>query len=181
MARLEPAIANGSLLKLYRALWAPYYEAALQILGSTGTILALGDPAHGQPTATTFTTKGEEQAVFTWSEAPHSFDTALDLTDPASFQGIIPVVSLNGTDEEADTPDAAYWSRDDSGSNPLSVGAWVWMTNTATQRDILSKWKAGGKLDAIDARVRGIERILLEVRLPLNEQPGPIRVAGYPA
>ena len=34
-------------------------------------------------------------------------------------------------------------------------------------------WAA--KLDAIDARVRGIERILLEVRLPLNEQPGPIR------
>ena len=34
-------------------------------------------------------------------------------------------------------------------------------------------WAA--KLDAIDARVRGIERILLEIRLPLNEQPGPIR------
>ena len=142
MARLEPAIANGSLLKLYRALWAPYYEAALRILGSTGTILAIGDPAHGQPTASTFTTKGEEQVAVTWSEAPSLFDTPLDLTDPASFQGIVPILSLNGTDEEADAPDTNYWSRGDGANDfAFSVGAWVNISGTA-RKMILAKFDA---------------------------------------
>ena len=119
MARLEPAVQSGGLLKLYQALWAPYYQAVLNILGSTGTILPIGDPHHGQPNATTLTTKGEEQVTFTWSEAPGSFDTPLDLTDPDSFQGIVPVVEFNGTDEEADTGSALITSY------ALSWGAWV--------------------------------------------------------
>lgn len=103
-------------------LWGPIYEAKLSILGSTGLILPIGDPKHGQPNATTFTTVGEEQVVFTWSEAPASFDTALDLTGKASFQGIIPIVAFNASDEEADTPDIAYFSRV---TGTFSVGLWI--------------------------------------------------------
>ena len=66
MARLEPAVQSGSLLKLYQSLWAPYYQSVLNILGSTGVILPLGDPHHGQPDATSFTTKGGAQLTFTW-------------------------------------------------------------------------------------------------------------------
>ena len=144
MARLEPAVTSGGLLKLYQALWAPYYQAALSVLGSAGTVLPFGDPHHGQPNATTFATKGEEQVTFTWSEAPNAFDTPLDLTGPASFQGIIPLVGFNETDEEADTPDADYWFVDDSAAAPLSLGAWVSFPAAGGIRTILSKWDSAG-------------------------------------
>ncbi len=145
MARLEPAVQSGGLLKLYQALWAPYYQAVLNILGSTGVVLPLGDPHHGQPNATTFTTKGEERVTFTWSEAPSSFDTPLDLTDADSFQGVVPVLRFNGTDEEADTPDAAFWSVDDSGDNGFSLGAWIHVTDTANHRAILAKYAVSNR------------------------------------
>ena len=135
MGRLEVAVNRGSVLQLYQAMWGPLYEAVLNILGSTGVILPIGDPKHGQPNATTFTTVGEEQVTFTWSEAPASFDTPLDLASPDSWQGIIPVVDFNGTDEEADSPDAAYWTR---ALAAMSVGAWV--NTTAATGTILGKF-----------------------------------------
>lgn len=137
MGRLEPVIHSGGLLALYPALWAPYYAAVLDVLGPTGTILPLGDPPHGQPNATTFTTKGEEQVTFTWSEAPSAFDTKLDLTDPASFQGIIPLVKFNGTDEDASSPDAAYWTRVGAA---FSIGAWVNVASLTANHSLLSKY-----------------------------------------
>ena len=104
-------------------------------------IFLFGDPHHGQPNATTFTTKGAQQASFTWSEAPGSFDTALDLTDPDSFQGIMPVLSLNGTDEEADSPDAAFWSHGDGATDSaFSLAAWVKASDFGAVRHILTKW-----------------------------------------
>ena len=139
MARVEVPVVSGSLLQFYQIMWGPIYESVLNILGSTGTILPIGDPKHGQPNATAFTTVGEEQVTFTWSEAPNSFDTKLDLTSADSFQGIIPIVEFNGTDEEADTPDAAYWSRDDSAGQGFSVGVWCHVTDTAAHRVLLSK------------------------------------------
>ena len=158
MARLEPTVQSGGLLKLYQALWAPYYQAVLNVLGSTGVILPIGDPHHGQPNATTFTTKGEEQLTFTWSEAPSAFDTALDLTSPDSFQGIVPVVTLNGTDEEADSPDATYWSRGD-GSNdfPMSLGLWAYLVDP-TSSSFLSKYGAGGSQEYI-AHLNGADKL----------------------
>ena len=141
MANLEVGINRGSQLQFYQAMWGPLYEAVLNILGSTGVILPIGDPKHGQPNATTFTTVGEEQVTFTWSEAPNSFDTKLDLTDPASYQGIIPVLSFNGSDEEADSPDAAFWTR---ASNPFSIGVWF------RTDDVGSNHRFIGKDDAVD-------------------------------
>jgi hypothetical protein len=136
MSRLELVINRGSTLQLYEAIWGPVYEAVLNILGSSGVVLPLGDPKHGQPGASTFTTVGEEQVTFTWSEAPNAFDSRLDLTDPASFQGVVPVVSFNGTDEEADSPDATYWP---SGAG-FSLGFWVNATDNLTA-DLLAKWE----------------------------------------
>ena len=118
MARLEVAVNRGALLQFYEAMWAPAYEAVLAILGANGAVLPIGDPKHGQPNAATFKSVGDVQAVFTWSETPSTFDTPLDLTDPDSFQGIIPVVSFNGADEEADSPDAAFWSAGADGTAP---------------------------------------------------------------
>jgi hypothetical protein len=117
-------------LKWAQASWGPIYEAVLNLLGSTGTILPLGDPHHGQPDATTFKTVGGEQVTFTWSEAWNAFDGHNALADsdtfPYRFQGIIPFVDFNGTDEEADTPDITYWSRGDgSNDSAFSMGFWV--------------------------------------------------------
>mgnify|MGYP001615982530 CR=1 FL=1 len=122
MSIVAPQIASGSLLQWRAVKQASLYEAVLRILGTTGTILPIGDRFHGQPNATTFQTVGDQQVTFTWSEAPNAFDTALDLTNPDRFQGIVPVVTFNGTDEEADSPDAAYWSRV---RGVFSVGVWV--------------------------------------------------------
>ena len=130
---------NYQLIEL-QTLWAPLYEAALDILGTTGVILPIGDPQHGQPDATTFKTVGEEQVTFTWGEAPDSFDVALDLTSPDSYQGIIPILSFNGTDEEADSPDDAYWSRDDTANEGFSLGAWAHIPDDANEKYLMSKW-----------------------------------------
>jgi len=146
MSRLEVAINRGAILQFYEAMWGPIYEAVLNILGSTGTILPICDPKHGQPNAATFVTVGEEQLTWTWGEPPASFDTPLDLTDPDSFQGIIPILAFNDTDEEADSPDADYWSRDDSGSNPFSVGAWVNIAGAATG-GLFGKWITGASAE----------------------------------
>lgn len=148
MSRVEPKLEHGSLLKHNQMLWAPLYAAALDLIGTTGTILPIGDPHHGQPNATTFTTVGAEQVTFTWSEVPSGFDTPLAY--PGSFQGIIPIVKFNGTDEQADSPDAAYWERDDASDEGFSLGGWVNLVD-ATDSTLLAKqggssegsWKLG--------------------------------------
>ena len=127
MARLEVAIQRGSALQLYEAMWGPIYEAVLNILGNTGVILPIGDPLHGQPNATTFKTVGDQQSSLAWSEAPNSFDTKLDLTDPDSFQGVAPVVSFNGTDEYAEVNSALITAY------PFSFGAWFSFTAAGEQ------------------------------------------------
>lgn len=145
MAKLiAPQMHSGGLLALYRAMWEPYYEAGLSLLGSTGTIMSIGDPASGQPNATTFVPRGEEQATFTWSEALASFDVPLDLTSPDSFQGIVPVIKFNGTDEQTDTPSVSYWDGGDGTTDQkLSFGVWVNLDATATE-DLLVRDSGAG-------------------------------------
>ena len=166
MARIEVPVHSGSMLQLYQAMWGPIYESVLNVLGNTGTILPIGDPKHGQPNATTLTTVGEEQVTFTWSEAPNSFDTKLDLTDPASFQGIVPIVTFNGTDEEADSPDAAYWTRTLA---VASWGAWVKPVAGSANQTILSKHDSVGGTEewifGIDGSERGyVNRCVNDIR-----------------
>lgn len=140
MTTISPAMHSGSLLDLYKAQWSPLYASVHNLIGSTGVILPFADPDHGQPNATTFAIVGEEQFVFTWSEAPNAFDTPLDLTSPDSFQGIIPFVKFNGTDEEADSPDDIYWTR---ALVSASWGAWVKLNSgSGANERILSKHDA---------------------------------------
>ena len=128
----------------------PLYEDVLDILGPSGVILPFGnfredslacESADGTDefdglNDITFATVGAGEFTFNWSETPGTFDTS------TSFQGIIPVVEFNGTDEEADSPDAPYWSRV---AGAFSVGAWVNLID-ATNFAILSKFDAGGPL-----------------------------------
>lgn len=117
----------------------PLYAQIRDILGPTGTIIPIGDTAQENSARTAFTTLGSQQVVFTYSEAISAFDIPPTITGP----GRLPLVAFNGTDEEADTPDATYWTRDDAGgTRPFSVGAWVNVTNTAATRAIFGKWDA---------------------------------------
>ena len=114
------------------------YELMLNLLGVTGTILPIGDPLHA-PAATTFKTIGAEQVTFTYSKDPTTWD------DLQSVQGLIPVLTFDGVDEEADTPDAAYWSRDDAaGANGFSIGIWANVTNVGVARCFMAKFDESG-------------------------------------
>lgn len=144
-SRFEPRLTSGSLLDFYSQQWGPIYQAVLSILGPTGLILAGGDPRHGQPGATTFTTAGVP-VTFTWSAAPSGFTTPLGLTDRASFQGIIPIVTLNpaGSGEFAKAPDADLWARGDATNDgPFTFGIWINPLD-ATSTTMFSVWNESG-------------------------------------
>src|SRR3990167_1746264 len=82
----------------------------------------------------TVTDESKTGAVVTYSESVAAFDT------PPGVQGSGVRVYCKGTDEEADTPDAAYYSKGDSvNDKPLSIFGWVNQTATATTKTILSK------------------------------------------
>jgi len=136
MTRLRP---EYDMLADYLARWGPYYEAVFQILGATATLIPIGDPRFGQPNVTTFTTfprASGVSATFTYNKAPFTFDTPLDLTNPATFQGIVPVATLDGTDETASTPDAAGWT---NALTAMSLGVWI-RPSAISQKTIIAKW-----------------------------------------
>ena len=105
----------------------------LDILGSTGVVLPLVDPTQ----QSNFTTLGAAGAVFTWSKPLGCFDV------PPGKQADVPVVTFNGIDEKADSPDAPFWSVDDSGNAGMSMGAWLHVTDTAVVSAVLSRWDPG--------------------------------------
>jgi len=124
-----------------KLLWCPIYEGTLGIVGPTGLIIPLGDTNHENAGRTTVTTIGEEQAVFTYSEALPDWDTPPYFKGPAR----IPVITFNGTDEAALTPDAAFWSRDDAGgANGFSLRIWANIPNDGASRCFIAKYDETG-------------------------------------
>ena len=123
---------NTGISALTEAVRGNLYEAMLDILGTTATIVPLLDPKHGALSGSTVTTIGDQQVIFTASEAWADFDT------PPGVKNIVPVWDVNGIDEEADTPDAAFWTQ---ASSAFSVGAWVNLAD-ATNAYILAKYDA---------------------------------------
>ena len=114
------------------------YERVLDILGPDGTVLPLVElrPGGFGEFRSTFTTVGAAEATFTWSEPPRAFDT------PPAIQGNVPVVTFNGKDEMALTPDSDYWSRGDGSSDQaFSVGLWINPSGIGT---LLSKYGPTG-------------------------------------
>lgn len=126
-------------IEAMQALWGRLYRALDELLGPTCTQLPLGDPTYGLATATTFTGRRKETVglapTWTWSEAPSAFDAPLRPTWESSYQGIIPILELNGSDEEADTPDAAYWTS----ASGFSLALWI-LLDDITSVDLLGRW-----------------------------------------
>ena len=117
--------------------WSHIYEGVWNIVGPTGLIVPMGDTNHENAGRTICTGVGDEQPVVTYSEAVTAFDTPPYLKGP----GRIPIIAFNGTDEEADTPDAAFWSRDDAGgANGFSIRIWANITNIGAPRCFIAKY-----------------------------------------
>ena len=142
--------ATDSLCLSKAAQWESYYNLVEQQLGATATIINFGDQKNfGKVDATTgtgmkFSATGLSP-TWTWSKAPSTFDTPFDLTLPSNWLGLAPILTLDGVDEEADTPDNAFWTRDDTSSQKFSICMWINVAD-ATNSVLLSKFDATGTL-----------------------------------
>ena len=120
-----------------------YYNRIGEILGEGGAayaIIPIGDPRFENAARTTVLTTGAgalDGLTCTYSEAR----TAFDLPTFYRGRGSVPIVQFNGVDEDLSTPDAAAWTRDDSGANPVSWGFRVRLTTTPNIT-LMSKWIA---------------------------------------
>jgi len=136
---MTATLYKGSTSSFEAAQSAAVYEAVLTELGATGTIVPLGDPTY-RTGATTNTcaagVTGLPTAVFTASEALESFDI------PPTRQGICPVVTFNGSDEDIVSSDDSYWSPT---NNAFSVGGWFWLDSAAGGTDMLMAKRTSGQ------------------------------------
>ena len=125
-----------------------FYQDILDIIsagGEAACVIPIGDPGHENAARTTVTTKGVgvlDGLVFTYSEAITSFDAPIIY---ARNEFRTPDVPFNNSDEEADSPDAAAWSRDDGSSEGLSVGGRVTPAAINDQMGILGKESSGAR------------------------------------
>ena len=125
----------NSLYLKNAATWPSYYLSLQNELGATASVVDFGNQGSaGKVNAATFAGRKFHTSGLspTWtpSEALSAFDTPFDLTLESNWLGYAPILTLNGSDEDMDTPDANYWTRDDSGSNPYSGGMWVKFSGT---------------------------------------------------
>lgn len=143
----EFRLQSGSNKLLRASILSTVYEDVLSILGSGGIILPIGDPILSKLDASTFTTVRNSssgvESTWTWSEAPKDFDV------PPATRGIVPIVDFNGTDEQADTPDADYYSFGADGTAPneptFSLGLWVRPDDVSANAVFLSKFDSGNE------------------------------------
>jgi len=119
------------------------YEDVLRILGPTGVVMPLVDPNSTDPTKFGIRQidPGAVAVTFTWSKAPTGWDAPFDPVDLANWEGHVPVLTFDGSDDTiVHTSPSRYWSRDDSLGQGFSVGTWVRTERTPAHRTIMSKW-----------------------------------------
>lgn len=109
--------------------WTSVYLNRIKQLGNTATLFNFGDIGNfGALNVATgvgmkFNASGLSP-TWTWQDAggPIAFATPFDLALESNWQGLAPKLTLNNSDEEADTPDAAFWSRV---TTAYSMGMWI--------------------------------------------------------
>jgi hypothetical protein len=102
-------------------LWGPIYESVDSIIGDNGIIVPMGDTKHENVGVTTVTTHGDIAALFTYSVARTSFATSTYFLG----RNQIPIITFNGINEDLQSPDAAFWTRDDTAGQGFSMGCWI--------------------------------------------------------
>ncbi len=112
----------------YQLLWATLYEHILGIAGMgegqtpSGIIVPMGDARHENAAATQVTVVGGSSAVFTYGPGARSaFATPMYYKGP----GRIPVLTFDGSTEYLTSPDASFWSRDDSAGEGFTFRVWA--------------------------------------------------------
>ncbi len=108
-----------------------YWEPMWEILGDDATVfplVGLGD--DGLPTDASFKTRRRHanglEAVATWQETdggPAYWTNSNNYSNPDRWQGVVPIVSFDGVNDMAATPDDDYWTT--TATNLFSVGAWI--------------------------------------------------------
>jgi len=102
-----------------------YYQDIIDIIGAGGEaccVFPFGDAEFENAAHTTFLTKGQgalDGLTCTYSKDRTTFDLPT-IVFRNRFQAVFQ--PLDGVDEEADTPDADVWSRDDGSSEGMSLG-----------------------------------------------------------
>ncbi len=144
--------ALDSLWQRNFALLEPTWEQVKASLGDTCTVFPLvGLGSDGRPDAASFKTRRRTasglEAVVTWQAGeggPANWTNGNDFTRQGRWQGIVPIVNFDGVDDMASTPDNDYWSAGADGTPgnepTLSLGAWIWVKDTSTDRTILAKF-----------------------------------------
>lgn len=134
---MSPAL--DSLYLRNASYWPMFYAILEQQLGATATLINFGDQQNaGKVNASTFVGMRFSATGLapTWTPSDASgliaFETPFDLTDPANWLGLAPILTLNGSDEEMDSPDDDYWSRDDSAGEAFSIWAWIRPTDVTS-------------------------------------------------
>tara|TARA_Y100000310_G_scaffold33558_2_gene31714 strand:- start:1435 stop:2289 length:855 start_codon:yes stop_codon:yes gene_type:complete len=145
---LKVAKGYDASVEYLQQQWRPLYAAHDRILGNTYTQVPIGDPHYGSAGLPTFLGRRKHTSGLapTWtpSERLDNFDTPLDLTDSKSYKGVVPILTLNGTDERIHTPDVGYWTRDDgAAAEKLSIAAWFNLELSGADKVLLSKSDAG--------------------------------------
>jgi hypothetical protein len=145
---LKVAKGYDASVEYLQQQWRPIYAAHDRILGNTYTQVPIGDPHYGTQGLPTFLGRRKHTSGLapTWtpSERIDKFETPLDLTDYNSFQGVVPILTLNGSDERITTPDATYWTRIDSASaGTFSFACWFIVGLSGAEKNLFSKSNAG--------------------------------------
>lgn len=145
-------------------LYDHLYGERLALLGSTTTIFPLVDPHFSTGTTTSLvrdgsggSSSGLGTTIVTATEDPEDFDTSFD--PEMSMQGIIPYVTLNGTDEAFRTPDLAYYSLIDSGATPGSYIFWINVTASAAVKTLMAKHDAGEAIQEWSVDINAAEKV----------------------
>lgn len=128
---------------------AKAYSAVSDILGKGGaqfSIVPIGDLDDEPVDRASVTSRGSGGGaghVFTYSEPVTSFDIP-----PTLANALVPVIHFNGTDEDIDAPDHAWWTVSSGGvDEAFSVGLWLNVTNSAATRIAYSKWSGVGNTE----------------------------------
>ena len=124
---------------------ADIYTQILDVFGATATIIPAGDPRQENAAKTTFTTKPGASglaATFTYSKASSLFVPSTQFT---KNQHRIPILGMNGVDQQWDTPDDAYWTRGNGiADSPFSVGMFVDSKDNTDYQHLMGKFGASG-------------------------------------
>ena len=117
-----------------------YYRKIGDILGSGGVdyaIIPVGDPRYENDDKTTVTTVGSgdgDGLVFNYSKNRQTWD------EPTTYdgRGNIPDQPFDGTDEEIDTDDAAFWTRGNGTADSVfSWGLWLQLSTAPSATNML--------------------------------------------